>query len=550
MFRIAVRALRRSDGSLRNAMMAMMAASFAAARTPAQSFYFVERAAQVGISHTYSLPLQYYSRPMFSGGVAADFNRDGWTDLFVTAGGENGNLDKLYVNNGDGTFTNQAASWGVAASHLSVAPAVGDFNNDGWPDLYVTVLGVGTGAPGYHRLYRNNGDGSFTDIADAAGVRFASPTHGDGTGAAFGDYDLDGDLDLAVAGWFENSNGNRLFRNNGDSTFTDVTATAILRSMSGVRGFSPRFVDMNQDRYPELLWVSDFGTSVYLVNRGDGTFRDQTAEAGVGLESFGMGQTVGDFDNDGRLDWYVTSIFYDFPPPNVHQGNVLYRNLGDHVFDEIATNAGVVNGGWGWGTAAVDLDHDGLLDLIEVNGWNTIEWKFEPNYFFRNLGGLAFEEIAGHVGLDDAVDGRGVIHADFDRDGDEDVVVLPWREPLRYYRNELSGPASNWLRVRLDTSQRPDLAPDGFGCRITLHTASGPQVRHIDAGTNFQSQIEPMAHFGLGAQTVVSQVRVRWPDGQASLRHNVLANQTVLLTPPPRFADSAKTPLGALPIDR
>ncbi|MEP0848665.1 MAG: CRTAC1 family protein [Phycisphaerae bacterium] len=497
--------------------------------------YFLEQAAARGLSTTYTPADRTSARPMFGGGACGDFNGDGWLDLFVCGGGGTATTtDKLYMNNGDGTFTDRAAEWGVAAVQYSIGAACGDYDGDGWLDLYVTSLGVGNSdvAPGMHRLYRNNGGVSFTNVAAAAGVNYTSPVLADGMGAAFGDYDLDGDLDLAVAGWFENTLGNRLFRNNGDGTFTDVTASAIPTNLSGVQGFSPRFVDMDRDRWPELLWVADFHDTIYLENNRDGTFKDSTAAAGVGIEGNGMGQTVGDFDNDGRLDWYVTSIFYDFPPPGVVPGNMLYRNLGNNVYVERSLPAGVRDGGWGWGTAAVDLDHDGWLDLVETNGWNTIEWKYEQNYLYMNQGGSTFIESAVDAGLDDLIDGRGLLNFDFDNDGDQDIVIFCWREPLRFYVNQLSGPQTNWLRVALDTSGRSDLAPNGIGSRITVRAGGLTQVRHLDSGTNYLAQSELFAHFGLAGAGVADELRVRWNDGTTTSLLNVAANQTITVRAP------------------
>ena len=199
------------------------------------------------------------------GGAVGDFNRDTFPDVFYPAGGNS--PDKLFINNGDGTFTDQAVAWGIDESHRSTAAAVGDYNRDGLLDIYVTSLGPDTGnQTGYHKLYRNNGDDTFTDVAVAAGVNQSSATSADGWGAAWGDYDLDGDLDLAVAGWSTND-GNRLFRNNNDGTFTDVTDSVGLASLAGTNGFAPRFVDMDGDRYPEIIWIGRFRQRPLLRQR-------------------------------------------------------------------------------------------------------------------------------------------------------------------------------------------------------------------------------------------------------------------------------------------
>jgi hypothetical protein len=498
----------------------------------AQSVQFQENSGDCGIDASYGLPLSVGALPMYGGGSAGDFNRDGFQDLYIPLGGAG--PDKLYINNGDGTFTDQAADWGVAATCLSVSGAVGDYDHDGWPDLYVTSFGNGsTRQPGAHRLYHNNGDGTFTDVADAAGVRFTSPSVGDGFGAAWGDYDLDGDLDLAVAGWFQNSNGNKLFRNNGDGTFTDVTASAVLFNMMPVRGFTPRFVDMNRDRYPELLWIADYGTSKYFVNNADGTFTEHTAQSSVGIETNGMGQTIGDFNNDGRLDWYVTSIYYDSGPIGNPNGNMLYLNQGGDVYFETSRIAHVNNGGWGWGVVAVDLNHDGWLDIVENNGWWTIEFIGEPMYAWLNVGtGLDYSNAGPAIGLSDPYDGRGLLNFDMDNDGDQDLVLFGWSDPVRVYRCNLLGANANWLRVFLDTTDRPDLAPDGIGSRVTVRANGLTQVRHLDGGGNYLSQSETSAHFGLAGAQNVAELRIRWASGEQTILTNVAVNQTITIAAP------------------
>lgn len=471
---------------------------------------------------------------MSSGGVVGDFDRDGDMDLFVVVGGQF--PDALYINNGDGTFTNKAAEWGVAVKHMGLAAAVGDYDNDGWPDIFVTSGGLhGTiPGPGKHRLYHNTGLGSFQEVAVAAGVNMASPNKCDGMGAAFGDYDLDGDLDLFVTGWLVVANGNRLFRNNGNGTFTDVTVSAGL-NLAGVRGFSPRFVDMNGDRYPELLLAADFGTSRYYRNNGNGTFTNGTTASGTGLDDNGMGQTVGDLDNDGHLDWLVTSIFSLGNPETPGTGNMLYHNIGPHTFEETSVAAGINNGNWGWGVSAVDLNNDGRLDLVQTDGWAAYpEFSNQPARVWINQGAPGggtptFIDVAAACGLWHTLQGRGLLSFDYDNDGDEDVVIFANKDKVHLFRNDLqAGADSHWLKIRLDSSGGVRIAPDGAGAVVRVNTGTNVLMRHLDMGTNFESQNEMLVHVGLGTARSVD-VRVDWPDGTATLLDRVAADQAITI---------------------
>ncbi len=484
--------------------------------------------AQVGLVHATALGRMDDGSMMMVGAAAADFNNDGWVDLFAIGGGIE--ADALFINQGDSTFKDMSETAGLAERHVGAGAAVGDYNNDGWLDIYVTSFGrLGFMEPGGNRLYRNNGDGTFTNVAREAGVNVTSAELEDGMGASFGDYDLDGDLDLFVTGWREESRGNRLFQNNGDGTFTDVTDPAGIID-HGIRGFSPCFADMDDDYYPELLLVADFGTSQYYVNNGDGTFMEHTQDSAVGKEWSGMGSTVGDFNNDGRLDWYATAI-HDADDEGRGDGNKLYYNQGGQKFKEVSQAAGVDDGGWGWGAVAVDLNHDGWLDLVETNGWaDLLSYTGEASRLWLSNGDNTFSEVSRAVGFEHVADGRGLLNFDYDNDGDQDIVVTAVNDSLQLYRNELNNPQTNWLRVLLDTSARPNVAPNGLGSKVSARVGDQTFYRYILACPHYLTQSELTAHFGLGSGAMVDELRIEWPDGSVTTMENVPVNQTITVS--------------------
>ena len=475
------------------------------------------------------------------GGGVGDFNRDGWQDLFVPSGGEA--PDRLYLNNGDGTFTDRAAEAGVAHRHLGYAVAVGDYDADGWPDIFVTSFGppdLWISMAGHHRLYRNNGDGSFAEVAATAGVNGTSSDQPTGTAAAFGDYDLDGRLDLAVGAWFPSPDGNALFHNEGSGVFRNVS-DALPPAVSEARAFTSAFADMDRDGVPELLIAADYGTSRYLRNDGAGTFLDLTGTSNTGLDRNGMGAAVADFDNDGLLDWFVTSVWTRQPLDRVPgTGNYLYRNRGDHRFESVAGSAGIEDGGWGWGAVAVDLDHDGWLDIVQTNGWKepngagALEWADERTRVFHNrwpdTGELRFVDVAKDAGLDHRLPGRGVVHLDYDNDGDQDLVIFNNREIPTLVRNDVRhGAHSNWLRVFLDTEADRGVAPDGFGSWVSVSAGDHTQHRYVGVSSGYLGPSQLSAHFGLGAAATVATMTVHWADGTVTERRQIPANQTLVV---------------------
>ncbi len=529
------------DNLVRYHPIASISIGLLCSASPGGTLTFTEVTGAAGITAAHTIPVVSDMKPAYAemagGGAVGDFNNDGWQDIFFLGGG--GVSDQLLINNGNGTFTNQAAAWGVDKVHLGCAANVGDFNGDGMLDIYavswgIPAAGLGGFAPGLHILYRNNGDGTFTDIATSAGVNLTSNTP-DGYGCAFGDYDNDGDLDLAVGGWFASQDRNRLFRNNGDETFTDVTTTAIPGvNMDTVHGFAPRFVDMDGDGWNELLWAADFVTSKYLKNNADGTFTDLTPTNGTGLDENGMGSTVADFNNDGLLDWYVTNIFSNAPTERF--GNRLYMNNGAHSFTESAALNDADNGGWGWGACACDLDLDGWLDIAETNGWrmDTGEYLGENSYIFINDGTGYFTESHAACTFSNVTQGRGLSTLDYDNDGDRDILIFESQGPLRLYRNNYieNNTDRHWLRVFITNDARPDLPPNGMGARVKATVGEQRYLRCIDGGSNYLTNSELSAHFGIASATKVDVLTITWPTGESIVMNDVGANQTITIHPP------------------
>jgi hypothetical protein len=523
---------------------------------PATSLRFVDVTAAAGFTyqHGYSESLvspdgSFDESRHIAGGVAAgDYDNDGWTDLYVVRGDIGPNL--LFRNRGDGTFEEVGEAAGVAiAGAAGSGPAFADVDGDGWLDL---LVGGVRGTP--VALFRNSGDGCFEDVTAASGLATGADTYS----AAFGDFDLDGDLDLALAHWNRfvsyDESSQTLWRNEGGFRFVDVSlaagiTAALLRGRdSGFEyTFAPNFADIDTDGWPDLLIAGDFSTSTVLVNRRDGTFADAT-DRDVITDENGMGPAVGDYDNDGHLDWFVSSVW---DPDGVAEenwrvsGNRLYRGRGDGTFEDVTSAAGVRQGFWGWGATFADVDNDGHLDLFHVNGFGrsptyepTLAFYADPTRLYLANGDGTFTEQAKPAGIDDTGMGRGVVSFDADRDGDLDLFIANSEQSPRFYRN--NGQAlGHFLGVRL---RGPRANSEGIGARVYLRTGESTQMREIRAGSNFESQDPAEAHFGIGAATHIDELLVVWPGGTSQRLADLAADQRLVVTAP----DALPTPTAGL----
>lgn len=528
-----------------------------AGSAPAQLFSFTDVTEQAGVEVVHTTGVSPYLAFLSAGGAAADFDRDGWCDLFVLGGG--GTPDRLFINNRDGTFTDRAPEWGVDLTQHSFGASAADFDGDGWIDLYVTSYGPGDAppAPMQHKLYKNNGPNTegqctFSDRAASAGVQILLHENFlNGTGSSWGDIDLDGDLDLGVSAYNHNQAGNRVYLNNGDGTLTDATAELGLE-FNQVQGFMPAWVDFNNDRYPEYMLIGDTGSSRYYVNNGpgpDGALSFTEIEAVGDAFNNAMGFATGDVNNDGLLDMYVSGSYYPFLDG---PGNQLMVQQPDGSFVDMATEPGVLNGGWAWGVLINDFDHDGLADVLSTNGFGPL-WVGEQTYLWKNMGGLVFVEDAIASGLEHLLMGRGAISLDYDNDGDMDIAIFASGGSFKLYRNNLTAPGeptpagANWLRVELDTSERESLAPQGIGSLVTVQTSAGRFIDSIDNQASHCSTGQVGGHFGLGEADVLEAVQIRWNDGSYTTLVDVPANQ--ILTVRAGFHPADVDGSGALTID-
>ncbi len=492
-------------------------------------------------------------------GVAfIDHDNDGWIDLFILSGTR---LDgappeatnRLYKNNRDGTFTDVTVKAGLQRTGWASAVTVGDYDNDGFDDIFVTSYGQNV-------LYHNNGDGTFTDVTERAGLR--QPGMRYGSGCSWVDYDRDGHLDLFVANYLnttleklpkpgENSDctwkgvpvncGPRglptgfvqLFHNNGNGTFTDVSKTSGVSAASGAFPMTVVAADYDNDGWPDIYVACDSTPSWLFRNQHNGTFREEGLERGValsedGLEQAGMGIGVGDYDLDGNLDIFKTHFADDT--------NVLYHNDGKGNFDDVTIRSGmgVETRYVAWGTGVVDLDNDGFPDLFVATGgvYPEVERRLPaypfrtPRLVFRNLGDGRFEELIEEAGSGVSTPhaSRGCAFGDFDNDGDMDILVMNMNEPPSLLRNDVSG-NNHWLKVLLVGVQTNRSA---IGSRVVARYGSRRQVQEVSAQSSFYSANDRRLHFGLGSESSAT-LTIRWTNGATETIPNVAGDQLVVI---------------------
>jgi hypothetical protein len=468
--------------------------------------------------------------------AAADYDADGFPDLYLTT---IDGPDRLMHNRGDGTFEDVTAAAGLLDTHATAGVAWADVDGDGDLDLLRTALG----APRNY-LHVNDGTGLFSEEGVARGVAVETGQLHLGMGIGVGDYDLDGWLDVFVSDWHPDdplgvpTDHNRLLRGLGAEApgyFEDVTqALGIdLRALApevdteaGSYGFGPAFVDLDDDGWPELALTADFGTSRVWWNEGGMALYDTTFASGLGTERNGMGSTFGDYDGDGDLDWFVSAIH---TPELPSLGNRMYRNEGQRQFLDVTDALDLRDGGWGWGTAFLDLEHDGDLDLALTAGWPSTPFHADPVKLWRNDDPAGpWPDRAPALGVGFARQGRGLLPFDYDRDGDLDLLIIANTELLALYRNDHA--SGHWLVVEA-VGAGPNTRSLGAKVRVQAVEAGPWQVRELGVGSHFFGQQEAAAHFGLGdGEAPLHRVEVTWPaTGQALVLQDVARDQRLVV---------------------
>ena len=526
------------------------------ATTEAVKVRFTDITAQAGITfkHVASPDKKYIVESMSGGAALFDYDNDGDLDIFfvnsltvdlVKSKGKT--RSELYRNEGNGKFTEVGMKAGVSDIGWGMGVAIGDYNNDGFEDIFVTCLGP-------DHLLKNNGDGTFSNVTNKAGVSDSRWS----TGASFLDYDRDGDLDLFVANYvdFDINNlpefgqgqtcqyksipvqcgprglkgaGDTLFRNNGNGTFTDVTKAAGVADPDGFYGLGVMTSDFDDDGWIDIFVANDSTPNFHYRNNGDGTFKEVGFTAGTAVNENGseqgcMGVTAGDYDHDGRMDLFVTNFADEY--------NTLYHNDGRNGFTDVSYAAKVAAVSLphvGWGTKFFDYDNDGWIDLFVANGhvYPQLPSYRQPRLLHRNNHDGTFTEVSAEFGaiLTEHRASRGVVFGDLDNDGDVDLLVADLDGTPQLLRND-NGNANNSILIKTVgvKSNR-----GGIGARVKVVSGDLAQTDEVRSGDSYISQSDMRLHFGLEKRTKVDSIEVRWPSGTVDKITGVGVNRVITI---------------------
>ncbi|MFL6215442.1 MAG: CRTAC1 family protein [Blastocatellia bacterium] len=529
---------------------------------------FAEVAARVGLTE----PIIYggvekkrYIIETNGCGVAFfDYDNDGWMDILLLNGSRlegfpkgKEPIIKLYHNNRSGGFTDVSAASGLARTGWASAVTVGDYDNDGNEDLFITYYGQNV-------LYHNDSNGKFSDVTAKAGVATSGTRWG--SGCAFVDYDRDGKLDLFVANYLifdpatvpEPGKGpnclwkgvpvncgpkglptdtNLLYHNNGDGTFTDVSQSSGVSKVQNRYAMTAIVTDYDDDGWPDIYVACDSTASILYRNNHDGTFKDVALETGTaysedGQAQAGMGVAIGDYNGDGFPDIFKTHFADDLP--------AMYRNTGRGFFEDASRAAGFEHTRYiQWGTGLTDLNNDGWPDVFTVTGnvYPEVEKVFKeyphrsPRLIYRNLGNGRFKEVTAECGpgARERQSSRGCAFGDYDNDGDVDVLIMNMNEPPSLLRNDYNGArrgANNWLTLKLIGTKSNRSA---IGARVRLKAGARQQMQEVSSQSSYYSFNDPRLHFGLGDNSRADQIEIRWPNGNTEIIKDIGANRIVTI---------------------
>lgn len=524
--------------------------------SPAVKVMFTDVTTQSGINFNHvASPEKKYIVESMSGGVAFfDYDNDGDLDIYLVNSltvdlvkTKGKTKSELYRNDGNGKFTEVGVKAGVSDIGWGMGVAVGDYNNDGFEDLYVTCLGP-------DHLFKNNGNGTFTDVTDKAGV--SDPRWS--TGASFVDYDRDGDLDLFVANYvdFDINNlpefgqgqtcqyksipvqcgprglkgaGDSLFRNNGNGTFTDVSKQAGVSDPDGFYGLGVMTSDFDDDGLIDIFVANDSTPNFHYRNNGDGTFKEIGFNAGTAVNENGseqgcMGVTAGDYDHDGKIDLFVTNFADEY--------NTLYRNDGRNSFTDVSYAAKVAAVSLphvGWGTKFFDYDNDGWVDLFVANGhvYPQLPSYRQPRLLHRNNRDGTFTEVSAEFNaiLTENRASRGVAFGDLDNDGDVDLMITDLDGSPQLLRND-NGNANNSILIKTVGAKSNR---SGIGARVKVVSGDLTQTDEVRSGDSYISQSDMRLHFGLEKRTKVDLIEVHWPSGTVDKISGVGVNRIITI---------------------
>jgi enediyne biosynthesis protein E4 len=540
------------------ALLAIRLVELAGAAQQQTHVQFVNIASEAKVAFKHengATPQKYMPETMAGGSIILDYNNDGWPDIFFVNGGSfvdkqkaAGARHRLYRNNKDGTFTDVTATSGIGVSGFGMGACSADYDNDGWPDLYITSVGG-------NKLYHNNGNGAFTDVTDKAGVGSQLWS----ASCAFGDIDNDGYVDLYVTNYVDFSVQNNkycvytgdtrvychpnvyngvpdiLYRNNGDGTFTDVSKAAGIYRPDG-KGLGVVFGDYDGDGWIDIYVANDSTPNFLFHNKGKGVFEEVGLLAGVAVGSdgqalAGMGTDMGDVDGDGLLDIFVTNLD--------RQTHNLYRNLGKGLFADVTFESGVGEATLpfvGFGAVFFDYDNDTDLDLAIANGDvidNVSLFRDSTSYEQRNLllqndGMGKFRDVGPASGPGFALKkpSRSLSTADIDNDGDLDLLIGNVGQTADLLRND-GGNNNNSLSIRTVGSKSNR---DGIGARLRLTVGGKVLLQEVKAGSSYLSQNDLRVHFGMGKAPRAERLEIRWPSGAIEVLQDVEANQILTVT--------------------